>query len=223
MTGFDAVLFDLDGTLCRRTQDTEQLYQQAFERAGIERFGDPDDLWQALDGPPDHDDRVGYLGTGFVRVAAQHGRLDADPLALATAFTDLVDDSQVTLRPGAKAALDSAPSGAVGLVTNGTERRQRVKLDALGIADQFDATVYAFDLSRRKPHSLPFERAIEGLDVDPERPLHVGDSLKYDVAGAQNAGITAAWIGDEDEVGGYTPDYVLSSLDNLPRLLGGEQ
>jgi putative hydrolase of the HAD superfamily len=223
VTDFDAVLFDLDGTLCRRTQDTERLYRRAFERTDVEPFGEPGDLWQALDGPPDHDDRVGYLGAGFARVAAQYGRSDVDPLALAAAFTDLVDDSQVELRPGADAALDSVPPASIGLVTNGPARRQEVKLDALGIADRFDTAVYAFDLARRKPHSLPFERAVSALGVDPGATLHVGDSLRYDVAGAQNAGITAAWIDDEGEAETYTPDYVLSSLDDLPDVLGGDR
>lgn len=222
VTTFDAVLFDLDGTLCRRTQDIQRLYLAAFERVGVEPFGDPDALWATLDGPPDHDDRVGYLGVGFARLAAQHDRPDADPLALAAALTDLIDDSQVALRSGARAALDrAATAGSVGLVTNGPERRQRVKLDALGIADRFDACVYAFDLPRRKPHADPFDRALETLDTPPEEALHVGDSLPHDVAGAQNAGLAAAWLRDESEAdpGPYDPEYVLTSVADLQSLL----
>lgn len=222
MTQFDAVLFDLDGTLCQRTQNTDALYHQTFERVGIEPFGEPSALWDELEGPPDHDDREGYIGMGFARVAAQHGRTDVDPLALATAFTELVDDSKVTLRPGGKRALDSAATRAVGLVTNGPEQRQQTKLEALGLTDRFDVTVYAYELSRRKPHATPFERALGALDVRPEQTLYVGNSLKYDVAGAQNAGIEAAWVGDEDEVGSYDPEYILDSLDELPALLTGE-
>jgi HAD superfamily hydrolase (TIGR01509 family) len=231
VTRFDAVLFDLDGTLCRRTQDVQRLYRASFERVGVEPFGDPDALWAAVDGPPDHDDRVGHLGVGFARLAAQHDRQDADPLALAAALTDLIDDSQVALRSGARAALDcAAAAGAVGLVTNGPERRQRVKLDALGIADRFDARVYAFDLPRRKPHAGPFDRALETLGTPPEQALHVGDSLAHDVAGAQNAGLAAAWLrgedegedGDEDDPGPYDPEYVLTSVADLQSLLACE-
>ena len=228
MTPFDAVLFDLDGTLCRRTQDTQQLYRDAFERAGVEPFGDPEALWDELRGPLDHDDRVGYIGAGFARLAAQHDRPDADPLALAAAMTDLVDDSQVAFREGASTALDSAAeTGVVGLVTNGPERRQRVKLDALGITDRFDARVYAFDLPRRKPHADPFHRALAALDAEPERALHVGNSLAYDVAGAQNAGLAAAWLGNGngngDDPDPYDPEHTLTSLAGLGALLTGKQ
>jgi putative hydrolase of the HAD superfamily len=218
----DAVLFDLDGTLCERTQDTNALYRRAFDRAGVPPFGEPDGLWAALRGPPDHDDREGYLGAGFARLAAQHGRSDADPLALAAAFTDLVDDNQVRLREGALDAIEwAADRGTVGLLTNGPERRQRVKLDALGIADRFDALVYADDLPRRKPHAEPFDRALAALRVDADRALYVGDSLAYDVAGAHNAGLAAAWLGDGDTEG-YDPEYVLASLADLNEVLDCE-
>lgn len=50
VTPFDAVLFDLDGTLCRRTQDTDRIYQSAFERVGVEPFGEPASLWATLRG-----------------------------------------------------------------------------------------------------------------------------------------------------------------------------
>ena len=41
MSQFDAVVFDLDGTLCRRTQDLQAIYGAAFERVGVEPFGEP--------------------------------------------------------------------------------------------------------------------------------------------------------------------------------------
>ncbi|MFC7059681.1 HAD family hydrolase [Halovenus salina] len=224
MSTFDAVVFDLDGTLCHRTQDTDALYHEAFESVGVEPFAEPAALWACLDGPPEHDDQVGYIGAGFARLAAQHGRTDVDPVALAAAFTDRVDDSNVELSTGARAALDSAREvGAVGLVTNGPQRRQGIKLDALGIRKYFETTVYAYDLPRRKPHAAPFERALADLDVEPSDALYVGNSLGYDVAGAQNAGMVVAWLRGEGDSGMYDPEYILDSLDALPALLEGER
>ena len=223
MASFDAVLFDLDGTLCQHTQDTHAMYEQAFEAIGEPPFGEPAALWAALTGPPDHDDPVGYFAAGFARVAAQHGRSDADPLALARALRSAIDDSAVGFCPGAEAALDAAAAvGPVGVVTNGPERRQRAKLDALGIADRFRTVVYAAELPRSKPHAVPFERAVSELGVDRERTLYVGDSLAYDVAGAQNAGLPVAWLRGDEEPGDYEPEYVLDALDELPAILRGE-
>jgi len=218
---FDAVLFDLDGTLCDRNQDTDAMYASTFERVGVEPFGEPAELWAALDGPPDHDDWIGYIGAGFARLAAQYGRTAVDPLALATALDSIADDTAVELVPGATAALDRAAAiGPVGLVTNGPRERQRAKLDALDVGHRFDVTVYAADLPRRKPHAVPFERALDELDVPRDRIVYVGNSLEYDVAGAQNAGLAAAWLRRrEDGPDPYAPDYVLDSLADLPAVL----
>nr|WP_254714837.1 HAD family hydrolase [Natranaeroarchaeum aerophilus] len=214
-------MFDLDGTLCRRTQDTDALYARVFERSGEDPFGTPSELWTALSGPPDHDDPIGYYGAGIARVAAQNGRSDADTLALARELVAAIDDSAVELLPGTGAALDAAAAvGRVGVVTNGPADSQRTKLDALGIADRFDTVVCAAELPRAKPHARPFERALDDLDVAPDRALYVGNSLEYDIAGAQNAGLAAAWLRDEQGSGSYDPEYTLNSLADLPAVLG---
>jgi putative hydrolase of the HAD superfamily len=224
VTGYDAVLFDLDGTICHRTQDTPAMYAAAFDRAGERPFAEPADLWAELDGPPDHDDWIGYIGAGFARLAAQHGRTDADPLALAEALAEAVDHSAVDPTPGAERAIEAAADlGPVGIVTNGPERRQRPKLEALGVLDRFDVVVYGGDLPRSKPHSLPFDRALSDLDCPRDRVLYVGNSLDYDVAGAQNAGLAAAWIRGDDDEGQYDPDHTLASLAELPEILRGER
>ena len=214
---FDAVLFDLDGTLVTRTQDIDAAYTAAFERAGCSPFGEPPELWAALDGPPDPEDQVGYLGAGFARLAAQHGRT-VDPLTLAEAFVAGIDNGQVTLREGASRALASArAAGAVGVLTNGPESRQAAKVDAVGLS--VPSLVYAGDMPRRKPHAAPFRAALEPLDVSPERALYVGDSLAYDVAGAHNASLAAAWLADGEGPEPYHPEYVIESLAELPAIL----
>lgn len=225
VAAFDAVLFDLDGTLCHRNQDTEAMYAAAFERVGEEPFGKPAELWAALDGPPDHDDWHGYIGAGFARLAAQHDRSDVDPLALAAALETVIDDTAVIPVPGTERALDSAAErGPIGIVTNGPEASQRAKLDALGVRHRFDVTVYGAELPRQKPHAAPFDRALDELDVSRDRVLYVGNSLEYDVAGAQNAGITVAWLrGTDEDARMYAPEYVLDSLADLEAILTGSR
>jgi putative hydrolase of the HAD superfamily len=225
VSSFEAVLFDLDGTLCRHEQSAETVYYGAFEAAGIEPFGEPDELWAALSGPPapDPDDRLAYLADGFVAVADKHGR-SVDAEALARGFLEVVDNSAVAFRDGAERALAAARErGPVGLLTNGPERRQSTKLRSLGLEDAFDTVVYAGDMPRRKPHRDPFDRAVRELGVEASGTLHVGDSLEYDVAGAKGAGLKASWCpaNGESDPGGYDPDYVLGSPDDLVDVLDG--
>ncbi|RLM53992.1 HAD family hydrolase [Halobellus sp. Atlit-31R] len=220
----DAVVFDLDNTLCRHDADIDAVYRQAFDSVAVEPFGEPDDLWTALDGSPDPDDRVGYLGAGFARVAAQYGRSEADPVDLATALLDGFDDSAVAFLPGAEAALDAARRhGPVAILTNGPRERQRPKIRSLAIENAVDAIVYAGDLPRRKPHVEPFDLVLEDLGVRAGRTVYVGDSLKNDVAGAHNAGLKAAWLRpDGEETGRYRPEYELDSLAELHAILTAE-
>lgn len=221
MSRFDAVVFDLDNTLSQYDHDIATIYESAFDQVGVSPFGEPAELWKALDGPPDPDDRIGYLGAGFARLAAQH-ESDADPIALATALDERIDRRAVVFVPGADRALDVARSiGPVGILTNGPRDRQRPKIDALGLDSRVDVIVYGGELPRRKPHVDPFEEVLDALGTRPERTLYVGDSLAYDVAGAHNAGLPVAWLQDGTEVGGYRPDFVLDSMDALEEVLAG--
>jgi putative hydrolase of the HAD superfamily len=225
MAQFASVLFDLDETLVTHDQTGDELYRGAFDHAGEEPFGEAADLWAALEGPPaaDRDDQRAELAAGFASVADAHGRtVDAD--ALARGFLAVVDYSAVSFRPGAREALAAARErGPVGLVTNGPERRQGVKLEALGLGDAFDAVVFAGDIPRRKPHRDPFDRAVRALDVPATESLFVGNSLEFDVAGAQGAGLAAAWCPTEPDTRpeGYRPEYVLETLSDLGAVLDG--
>jgi putative hydrolase of the HAD superfamily len=221
VTRYDAVLFDLDGTLCTHLQDADALYRQAFERAGVDRFGAPADLWTALDGPPGADE-LSHLSEGFRRLTARYGREQVDSEALARGFLDAVDYSAVAFRPGAPAALRRARDvGPVGLVTNGPSARQSVKLDALDVADAFDVCVFAADTPPQKPDPAPFVRALDALDVDASRALYVGNSLEYDVVGAQRAGLHVAWYPEADDASadGYDPEFVFRTLADLDGVL----
>jgi putative hydrolase of the HAD superfamily len=155
-------------------------------------------------------------------VAAQHSRAPVDATALGEGFLKVVDYAQVTPSPGAEAAIEAARNHArVGLVTNGPESRQAQKLDALAFGDRFETVVYAGDLPRRKPHRDPFDAALDTLDVAASDALYVGDSLEYDVAGAQNAGLASAWYSPtEADPEPYRPEHVLGSLSDLGGVVG---
>ena len=212
-----AVVFDLDGTLCTHSQPADQLYEETFAAAGIDRFGTPDQLWDALNGSPPPDDEQGYLAGGFVTVAAQEGRTPIDALALADGFISAVDRSAVSFTPHAQTVLEQlANEVPLGLLTNGPEHRQRPKVDALGIEPYFETIVYAGDLSRRKPNAEPFHAVLSALDVDAANALYVGNSLRLDIAGAQGCGMQSAWYAPAGESPGpYRPQYVLRSLAEL--------
>lgn len=103
----------------------------------------------------------------------------------------------------------------------------RCILDDWGLGAQLDAVVISDDLGFRKPRREIFEAVASALATRPEEILHVGDSLRADIAGAASLGMRTAWITRcvEDperalaDYGGPRPDHVVRDLKGLPALL----
>jgi len=75
-----------------------------------------------------------------------------------------------------------------------------------------------------KPSPEGFKIAMEAMHTLPNETLHVGDSLKYDIKGAKNAGMMSAWIKRGWKVPSrkIKPDYVFHSFPELEKLLEDE-
>lgn len=124
--------------------------------------------------------------------------------------------------PDAVPCLESLrPRFALGLVTNGPSDLQRDKLAASGLAPFFPVTAISREVGVPKPNPRIFASALERLGVEPAEAVHVGDSLRRDVAGAQAAGIRAIWL---NRSGSALPDCdrpeaTITSLTALPEAL----
>ncbi len=51
------------------------------------------------------------------------------------------------------------------------------------------AVVDSFVVGVAKPEPQIFVHALDGLEVGPDKAIHVGDSVRYDVEGARAAGV----------------------------------
>lgn len=67
-------------------------------------------------------------------------------------------------------------------------------LGAAGLADRLDGIITSAVAGAAKPAVQIFRTALNAAGVGPGEALHVGDSRKEDVAGAQAAGIRAVWL-----------------------------
>ena len=123
------------------------------------------------------------------------------------------------LQPEAVRALDSLDVPTC-CVSNADTQDVLAAVERHGI--RFDCVVTSEDARSYKPHAGIFRRALELMDVRPERVMHVGDSLHSDVGGAKPLGITTTWICREErifDVGEARPDHKISSLLDLGPLL----
>jgi HAD superfamily hydrolase (TIGR01509 family) len=104
----------------------------------------------------------------------------------------------------------------------------RAQLERLGVAERVDAIVLADEVGKRKPSPAPFRAALEQLGVAPEAACFVGDSLRDDVAGAAELGMTtiqALWFRADDASEAAHPDHqAFTQVDvlNIVRRINGE-
>ncbi|MFC6951561.1 HAD family hydrolase [Halorubellus litoreus] len=222
-----AVLFDLDLTLCVSTQAPEDLLSATFERAGVQPFCEVVDLAAVASETPECESDREFFAALFDLAAERVDGVDPATVPswdLADAHDALVDHSAVRFRDGARDALDAALAhGPVGLVTNGGRDTQSTKLDALGIADAFGATVFCDPTAGMppKPDPKPVRAAVDELGVTPDEAVLVGDSKASDVAGAHAAGARSAWVpyDDASNDGDHDPHHTLDAPEDLRDIL----
>ncbi len=110
-----------------------------------------------------------------------------------------------------------APHFKIGLLSNGNSYPERC-----GLAGRFDFVVFAQDVRVAKPDRRIFQITAQRAGCPLDQLLHVGDSLEQDVAGAHAAGAHTVWLNRDGLTNdtGIKADYEISSLTNLPAILG---
>lgn len=98
-------------------------------------------------------------------------------------------------------------------------------LERLGIASCFDTIVTSASCGFYKSTTAIYDESLRHLSGDAATSIHVGDSLRWDVATAQQAGMTAVWLKTERHdtfvasAPEVTPDLTLQSLEQAGPVL----
>ena len=77
----------------------------------------------------------------------------------------------------------------LGVITNGYIDSQRGRLDAAGLTPFFDPVLISEEVGVAKPDARIFQMALAALDLRPEDVIYIGDSISHDYQGCQNARI----------------------------------
>lgn len=238
---FDAVIFDLDGTLLvddhavaiHETCDElarahPEIDASALKAANAEAW---QEAWSALG----EDWMLGRLPssqllpeTVWSSALAEVGIVDPAIVEEALKRHESAETRHLRLIDGAVELLDAAhATGAkLAVITNGAVDVQTNKLRDTGILDRFDVVTTSGAAGVLKPDVGIFALALAALGVAADRAVHIGDNILNDVGGAKAAGLSAVWFNANDaspEVSGPAPDHEVESLGSIPRLLFGRQ
>ena len=84
----------------------------------------------------------------------------------------------------------------IGLISNTTWPGEfhRQDMERYGLISFFDHLIFSADEKAWKPHQEVFQRSLAALGLSPHEAVFVGDSLFFDVWGAQQAGLRGVWI-----------------------------
>ncbi len=108
----------------------------------------------------------------------------------------------------------------VGLISNTIwpDAEHMIDLDRYGLTPFIEHFIFSAEIECWKPERAIFERGLAALDLLPHETAFVGDSLYFDVWGAQQAGLRGVWIESSPHVPGgltVTPDACVTTLPEL--------
>ena len=174
VTAYDAVVYDLDGTLVDLAVDWEAVavdVLEVYHDADVEPPSQ--DLWELLGAADDHG-----LASRVEATIAAHERDGAETSPRLAHADELLERSV-----------------PVGVCSLNCEAACRIALAEHDLADAVEAVVGRDTVPTRKPDPEPLLEAIRRLEADPGEALFVGDSAR-DRRTADRAGVAFEFVGD---------------------------
>ncbi len=219
MPEYDAFLFDNDGIIVERTDETvlREAIRETYAEFGVEPT---DEEVEALTGVTV--ETLEELATDRALDPAEFWR--RRDMNAASAQHEL-------LRNGGKPLYDDVSilrelTTDLGIVSNNQHRTIEHILDVYDLGALFDVH-YGREptlegINRKKPSPYYIERAL--TDLDTRNALYVGDS-GVDILAAADAGIDSAFVRRPHREGydlPAQPTYEIQSLEDLPAILRGD-
>lgn len=223
-------LFDLDDTLLDFRASEHLSFQHTMQVLGLDTL--PDGLfarYQAINVALWRSFELGEVTKDFLKVERFRMTFLAHELALdpdeASAIYIASLANTVVLIDGAKevcAAL--AAIGEVGIITNGAEQVQKLRIASSGLQEHLSFVVTSEACGHAKPDVRFFEYAAQmARPVQKEQMIIIGDRLDADILGANRYGIDSCWFNPDrlDRQSEAVPTYEVAALaDILPLLTG---
>lgn len=219
MSKFEAIIFDVDGTLF---DSKEAFYIMVSEISKILGWKTPEkEKVIKLIGLPNHEISRKLVSMVNLNLDSEVKKYEA---LVAKMWEAYYLPRYVKLYPGVKETLNYLKEAGIrmAVVSNGSRSEIPKYLKNGGICEFFQVIITADDVDEPKPSPKPILKALRELGVSEEKCLMVGDTL-IDGISAKRAGVKIAlltWgIDSEEEIKKFNPDYILSKIESLKELV----
>lgn len=110
----------------------------------------------------------------------------------------------------------------LGIVSDAPRMRAWLRLAEMNLTHYFDFVITLDDTGALKPSSLPFEKAVKELKLNPSEILFVGDNPERDILGAKKAKMKTclALYGQQFFSGKVKADFEIKDVKELLEILG---
>ena len=224
---YRAVVFDLWGTLVDELTYPEAnrlIYRQKTDETADLLGLDRDEFAEAwAEGAGER--LVGAFSTegALVHICGRLGvEPDPDRLRAAVEVRFEYAGGALSPRPGTVETLSTLRDMGygVGLISNCAEEVS-VLWSSTPFAPLVDTAVLSYDVRLAKPDPRIYEMAVEGLGVDAEECLYVGDGTSNELSGAERAGMTAVLMrAPYDQADGARESWDGTRISDVREVIG---
>jgi pyrophosphatase PpaX len=205
---YEAVIFDLDGTLA----DTFPTVMRSYNQVMLDYTGRTWTLEEMLPhfGPPED-----VIFKKFIQDGSRHEAALED-------YYRLIEADGVEIKPfaGMRELLAElrAAGNKLAVFTGATTRAGRIRLRHACLLEFFDEVLGSDGLSNYKPHPEGLWRLLKQFKVAPQAAIFIGDS-PLDMLAGRDAGVTTAAVlwgaGTRESLEAAGPDFLLEQPTQL--------
>jgi putative hydrolase of the HAD superfamily len=239
--GLTTVFFDMGSTLADLNPSYEGIYHRIFQKAGYDLpLGEVESaIAYSWDIVTEQDAVTAYDNTlegtlNWQREVEERvmERLNIHPDVREDVFWNIIqafeDPAAYRLYDDALPTLATLKQAGyrLAIISNWSWHLPEL-CGALGLASYFEQIFTSARVGFAKPHPEIFTHALAGMNIGPDQAIHIGDSFKADVMGANGVGLQPVWLRRPDKLPLYAdqtdappgPTPVVRGLEEVITLL----